>query len=63
MSMINPSQSDSLTKVNGKRGFNLTERGGLIWYADGSKTKKEALELGCIVMEQGGDLVLALGST
>jgi hypothetical protein len=26
--------------VNGKRGFNPTERGGIIWYTDGSKINK-----------------------
>jgi hypothetical protein len=59
--MINPSGSDSLIEVNERRGFNPTERGGLVWYTDGSKTKK-ALELGSIAMEQGGNLVLALGN-
>jgi hypothetical protein len=53
-----------LVEVNGKGGFNPTERGerGLIWYTDGVKTKK-ALELGCIAMDQGGNSALALGST
>jgi hypothetical protein len=37
-------------------------KGGLIWYTHGSKTNK-ALELGCIVMKQGGNLVSALAST
>jgi hypothetical protein len=44
-----------------KEWFQPNRKGGLIWYADGSKTK--ALELGCIAMGQGENLVLALGST
>jgi hypothetical protein len=43
-----------------KKGFQPDRKGGLIWYTDGSKTKKKALELGCIATEQGGNLVLAL---
>jgi hypothetical protein len=38
--MINPSRSDFRIERNGKKGLNLTERGGLIWYTDGSKTNK-----------------------
>ena len=38
--MKNPSQSEFLTGVNGKTGFGRIERGGLIWYTDGSKTNK-----------------------
>jgi hypothetical protein len=45
-----------------KKGVRPDRKGGLIWYTDDSKTKK-ALELGCIAMERGGNLVLALGST
>jgi hypothetical protein len=47
MSIINPSQLDSLIEVNGNKGFNPTERGGggVIWYTDGSKIKKE---VGCV---------------
>jgi hypothetical protein len=37
MSRINPSQSDSLIEVNGKGGFNPTERRGLIQYKDVKK--------------------------
>jgi hypothetical protein len=40
MSIINPSLSDFLIEVNGKRDFNPTEMGGLIWFTDGSKTVK-----------------------
>jgi ribonuclease HI len=40
MSKTNLSWSDSLTEVNGKRGFNPTGKGGLIWYTDGSKINK-----------------------
>jgi hypothetical protein len=40
MFMINASLSDFLKEVNGKRGLNPTERMGLIWYTDGSKTDK-----------------------
>jgi hypothetical protein len=42
--------------------FQPDRKAELIWYTDGSKTKK-ALELGCIATEQGGNLVLALGNT
>jgi hypothetical protein len=38
--MKNPSQSDFLIEVNGKRGLNPIKKGGLIWYTDGSKTNK-----------------------
>jgi hypothetical protein len=44
-----------------KKEFQPDRKGGLMWYTDGPKTKK-ALELGCIAMEQGGNLVLVLGS-
>jgi ribonuclease HI len=40
MSMKNPSHSDFLIEVNGKRDINPIETGGLIWFTDGSKTKK-----------------------
>jgi hypothetical protein len=40
-----------------KKGFQPNRKGGLIWYTEGSKTKKKALELGCIAMERGGNLV------
>jgi hypothetical protein len=40
MFMKNPFRSEFLLEMNGKRGLNLTERGGLIWYTDGSKTNK-----------------------
>jgi hypothetical protein len=46
-----------------KKGFQPDRKGGLIWYTDGSKTKKKAQELGCIAMEQGGNLDVALGNT
>jgi hypothetical protein len=42
-------------------GFQPDRNRELIWYTDSSKIKK-ALELGCIAMEQGGNLVLALGN-
>jgi hypothetical protein len=35
-----------------KKGFQPDTKGGLIWYTDGSKTKKKVLELGCIATEQ-----------
>jgi hypothetical protein len=38
--MTNPSLSDFLIEVNGKRDFNPIEMGGLIWFTDGSKTAK-----------------------
>jgi hypothetical protein len=38
--MINPSPSDYLREVNGRKGLNPTEKGGLIWFTDGSKTNK-----------------------
>jgi hypothetical protein len=44
------------------KGFQPDGKGRLIWYTEGSKTKK-ALELGCIATEQGRNLVLALGNT
>jgi hypothetical protein len=62
MSVINPSRLDSLIEVNGKKGFQPDTKGGLIWYAEGSKTIK-ALNLGCIALKQGGNLVLSLGNT
>jgi hypothetical protein len=43
-----------------KEQFEPDRKGGLTWYTDGSKTK--ALELGCIAMVQGENLVLTLGS-
>jgi hypothetical protein len=46
-----------------KKGFQTDRKGGLIWYTDGSKTKKKAQELGYIAMEHGGNLVIAFGST
>jgi hypothetical protein len=58
-----PFMIDSLIEVNGKRGFNPTQKGGtnLVyrWFQD----KKKALELGCIAVGQGRNLVLVLGST
>jgi hypothetical protein len=41
-----------------KEGFQPGRKGGLIWY-----TQTKALELGCIAMEQGGNLVSALVGT
>jgi ribonuclease HI len=38
--MANLSLSDSPIEVNGKTGFNPIQKGGLIWYTDGSKTNK-----------------------
>jgi hypothetical protein len=34
-----------------KKRFQPDRKGGPIWYTDGSKTKKKALELGCIATE------------
>jgi hypothetical protein len=44
-----------------KKGFQPDRKGQLIWYTIAKK--KKALELGCIAMEQGGNLVSALGNT
>jgi hypothetical protein len=60
--MTNPSRSDSLIDVNRKRGFKPDRKEKLMLYTDGSKTKK-VLKLDCIAMDQGGNLVLALGGT
>jgi hypothetical protein len=38
--MKNPLQLDFLIEVNGKGGFQPDRNGGLIWFTDGSKTKK-----------------------
>jgi hypothetical protein len=43
-----------------KKGFQPNRKGELIWYTDGSKTKKGT---GTIAMEQGGNLAVALGRT
>jgi hypothetical protein len=58
--MINPSRSDSLREVNGKGGFNPTEMKD---YSDIQRLEKKAVELECIAMGQGGNLVLALNNT
>jgi hypothetical protein len=43
-----------------EKGFQPNRMGGLIWYTDGSKPKT-VLELGCIAMDEGGNLASALG--
>jgi hypothetical protein len=45
-----------------KKGLRPDNKWGLIWNTDGS-TEKKTPELRCIAMEQGGNLVLALGNT
>jgi hypothetical protein len=62
MYMINPSWSDSLIEVNGRRGLNLTERGTNLvyrWFRD----KKGHWSSGVLLWNKGRDLVLALGNT
>jgi hypothetical protein len=60
--MINPSRSDFLIEVNGKRGFIPPDRGDLFGIQMVPRQIK-AVELKCIVTEQGGNLVSALVST
>jgi hypothetical protein len=55
-------QTRFLDRSEWKKGLQPDRKGGLIWYIDGSNTK-QALELECFAMEQGGNLVLALGNT
>jgi ribonuclease HI len=40
MYLKNPSLSDFLTEVSGEKGSDPKKKGGLIWYAHGSKTNK-----------------------
>jgi hypothetical protein len=52
-----------MTEVNGKKGFSPTEMGGSLTGTQMAQRQIKVMELGCIAMVQGGNLVLALGST
>jgi ribonuclease HI len=60
MFMKNPSQSGFLIEVNGIREFNLTKKGGLIWYTMVPKQKK-ALGAGVYCHKTREKLSFSLG--
>jgi len=56
-----PFKVQLFNKYEWQNGFNLENKGGLVWYTDGSKTHKNTLVLVCINGTRG--IASVLGST